>query len=338
MITEFQPTTSDFSYFIYRRGWMETSRRTRMPGIALRHCVSRRDAPGSGKCRAHASGQVTTNEDELVTGLPDRHFYDRYVSTHFSSVGSASRENFEKRLLLWRSYLLPLLPSVRGSAILEVGCGTGYNLYALRSLGYHNLLGVDLSAECVAFCTEQGLPARLVDERLTSLEGSFDMVLLYDILEHFEPSAAVELLAAVNRVLSQNGRILISVPSCDYPPNLSLRYSDLTHHTLYNQMSLSQLLRVAGFEPTQYLALNALTVDDRRRSMRLLKVAYSATVARAAEGFWRLLMLAQGVSVPNCRPTLVAVAVRTGAGSPERGTVRPSTTRRLREAQQHPAP
>lgn len=259
---------------------------------------------------------MTTDEAEPVTGPWDRQFYDRYVSTHFSSVGTASRANFDKRLLLWRSYLLPFLPPDPGSAILEVGCGTGYNLYALRALGYQNVLGVDLSPECVAACTEEGLSARLVDRGLTSLDGQFDMVLLYDVLEHFEPSAAVELLGAVNRVLSHSGRILISVPSCDYPPNLSLRYSDLTHHTLYNQMSLSQLLRVAGFEPTRYLALNALTVDDPRRSMRLLKVAYSATVARAAEGFWRLLMLAQGVSVPSCRPTLVAVA-RRGVESPE---------------------
>lgn len=238
-------------------------------------------------------------------------FYSEYVSTHFAGVGGELHQSYDKRLLLWKSYLADLLPAEVDAPILELGCGTGFNLFAMTRLGYVNVLGVDISQECVDVCTGEGLPARVVPVgQLRGIEGSFQTVLLYDVLEHFDPDAAATLLDDVAPLLRETGELLISVPSCDYPPNLSLRYADLTHRALYNQTSLGQLLRIAGFEPTLFRPLNALTVADPNPLRRASKAAYAATVARAGEMFWKLLLLSQGVTVPSCRPTLVAVARR----------------------------
>ena len=54
-------------------------------------------------------------------------------------------------------YLAKVLPQDKSAKILDIGCGMGQMLHALRVLGYENVYGVDISDEAVEHCRALGL-------------------------------------------------------------------------------------------------------------------------------------------------------------------------------------
>ena len=81
-----------------------------------------------------------------------------------------------------------------GARVVEIGCGTGGNLAALqRDERLHTdadrRLGIDRDQDAIGFCTGRDLAADLVRAdglRLPLGDGSADLVLALDVIEHFE--------------------------------------------------------------------------------------------------------------------------------------------------------
>ncbi len=130
--------------------------------------------------------------------------------------------------------------------VLEVGCGTGGNLAALeRRLPGASCLGLDLDAGALALCTGRGLGAGLVradGARLPLANGSIELILALDVIEHLEDEAA--LLAEFRRVLSPGGRLVASVPA--YPALWSPHDDFLHHRRRYRPGELERGLERAG--------------------------------------------------------------------------------------------
>ncbi len=99
----------------------------------------------------------------------------------------------------------------KGQKVLDIACGDGLLLGALSKKGA-NVSGVDLSEEGVKKCKEKGLDAAVVDfapEPLPFQDGTFDTVIMLDVLEHLY--APEELLQEATRVSKKY--IIISVPN-----------------------------------------------------------------------------------------------------------------------------
>lgn len=176
-------------------------------------------------------------------------FYERYVSDFKASVllQGAALQSYWK----WcDARVFPLIAGVpRDSRVLEIGCGPGYLLEYLRSKGFSRVEGIDISAEQVAIAMERGANAKVADvfDELSRHDASLSLILAFDVVEHFSKEENVRLFTAMNRALRPDGIIVLQTPNGAALFGGQIIYGDLTHMTIFNPNSLSQLLRRTGF-------------------------------------------------------------------------------------------
>lgn len=114
----------------------------------------------------------------------------------------------------WKTELTRTHPRVVAArAVIDVGCGSGRVLAALRRPGVR-LCGVEASADAAESLRARGIEGHSVDLETQPLpfgDGTFDVALCYDVLEHvFSPE---RLLAEIRRVLAPGGTALLCVPN-----------------------------------------------------------------------------------------------------------------------------
>lgn len=174
----------------------------------------------------------------------------RYLETRPNYVPPRSAADLLRgREPTFRRRYLPLLPSSRDAAILEVGCGCGELVYFLQREGFRDVSGVDCDAQAVLQGVRLGvanLEVGRAEDFLRRSAGRFDCVIAIDVLEHIRKSQILNFLSLVRDGLQVGGRFLCQVPNLAafYQP---LFYMDFTHETPFTASSLKQALQMADF-------------------------------------------------------------------------------------------
>ena len=135
-------------------------------------------------------------------------------------------------------------------AILDVGCGSGLLLAYLARKGFRCAEGVDVSEEQIELAKARSLRVRCGDV-FGFLEGraeAFKAIIALDFVEHFTKEEALSLFALLFRTLKADGILLIQTPNGQGLFAGQVIYGDLTHCTIFTPESLSQVLRLAGFD------------------------------------------------------------------------------------------
>ena len=120
---------------------------------------------------------------------------------------------------------------VEHQPVLDIGCGAGHFLDALRERGLENLIGCDLALSSAQTLAAKGLPALCCDAegRLPFPDHHFATVALIDVLEHtFEPE---RILTEAARVAKE---IVLVVPNFN---SVTARYQVLRGNTPENNTS-----------------------------------------------------------------------------------------------------
>ena len=104
----------------------------------------------------------------------------------------------------------------KGQKVLDIACGDGLLLSALAQKGV-SASGIDISEEGVKKCREKGLDVSVVDiatENLPFADGTFDTVVMLDVLEHvYAPETLLQEAVRVSKKY-----IIISVPNFNSLP------------------------------------------------------------------------------------------------------------------------
>lgn len=127
--------------------------------------------------------------------------------------------------------------------ILDAGCGGGATLVELAGLGAAT--GLEPLPASREKARSRGV-AEVVDGRLEALpfpDGSFDLMLVLDVLEHLDDAPAA--LRELHRVVAPGGAGVITVPA---HPRLWSDHDERNHHRRrYTRMSLAETARSGGW-------------------------------------------------------------------------------------------
>lgn len=136
------------------------------------------------------------------------------------------------------------VPNLSGKRMLEIGCGNGNILSYLKKRTQLQLTGGDLFMEGLRFCRGQvNIPLYQVDATLLPFRDYFDIIGMFDVLEHIKDDGQV--LKECRKALTEQGRLVLTVPAC---PALWGPFDEFSHHQRrYTRPDLREKLEQAGF-------------------------------------------------------------------------------------------
>jgi SAM-dependent methyltransferase len=146
----------------------------------------------------------------------------------------------------WRRWLKHTSVKSHSARILDVGCGQGWHLSQLHSLGFTSLSGVDpyLSKN---ICHD---PVRIYACPLSGLSGSlFDLITLHHSLEHMPDQ--MEAFQQISHLLAPGGDCLVRIPIVSRGPwkMYGTDWAEIDaprHFVLHTEMSLKLAAEPAG--------------------------------------------------------------------------------------------
>jgi 2-polyprenyl-3-methyl-5-hydroxy-6-metoxy-1,4-benzoquinol methylase len=159
------------------------------------------------------------------------------------------------------SYAIQLVGA--GHRVLEVGCSVGHVTQHLVAAG-NTVVGVEIDADAAQEARAWASAVHVVDLDLTPLttieSGTFDVIVLGDVLEHLRDPAAT--LRDLVSLLEPDGRVIISVPHVGFiDVRLMLLEGtwayqrdgllDRTHLRWFTKSSLRDLLAEVGLVATR---------------------------------------------------------------------------------------
>jgi SAM-dependent methyltransferase len=174
----------------------------------------------------------------------------------------------------WHRRRALLLAEVRaGERVLDLGCGSGRFLTALRDAGA-DPVGVEIAEAAAERARATGVEVRLAepDGTLPFGHGEFDLVWCSEVLEHIPDVAAA--LHEVRRVLRRDGRLLLTVPYHGRVQAAALALTRFESHfdplgqhvRFFTRRSLATTLEATGLVPTRIHRVGRMLVARALRA------------------------------------------------------------------------
>ncbi len=219
---------------------------------------------------------------------------ERYLGQQLSSNHKRNAEHVALATQLLSLFSSPKSRSLQGKRVLDVGAGTGMFLAEMRKLGAE-VEGIELADASVVYARRYGLTLHkhhLGSDFWRTQRASFDLVTLWDVLEHVDLPGRT--LQQAGELLKPGGLLVIDTPSRDGAfhrlGDLSYRLSAGRYPTLLDLMYSSH-----AFGHKQILALHELRELIERAGLTLQTLDRIHDLALPTQNYLQMLSRSQSI-------------------------------------------
>lgn len=163
---------------------------------------------------------------------------------------------FVARRKILKSLIQKIQPSQKFD-ILEIGAGTGGNLEMLMQFGNVSAVEPNQFAQSKIkerFANKVTLFDGELPAKLTFDHQKFDLICLFDVLEHIEDDRSS--VAALHNILNPGGKIIITLPAFQ---SLWSPHDEAHHHfRRYNTSTFKEIIKESGLKITRISYFNFL--------------------------------------------------------------------------------
>ncbi|MFW6118468.1 MAG: class I SAM-dependent methyltransferase [Chloroflexota bacterium] len=171
-------------------------------------------------------------------------YYYKAKNTHAPTIRECYLRTAKSQVRLIQKY-------ASGTSLLDIGCAQGFFLFSASKAGY-TTKGIEISQDAAAYAIKEfGLDVEAKPfEEMRFSESSFDVVTLWQVLEHVPYPLMV--LKEVYRILKPGGLVVASTPNIESIPAKILRkkWWDIKrlHINQFTTKTLTDILHNAGFK------------------------------------------------------------------------------------------
>lgn len=160
------------------------------------------------------------------------------------------RENIEQRLTARHKKCFQFCGDLSGKDILDIGSSFGWFEKMALEAGCKSVIGLEPKKEDF-YLAKKEVPEAVFKEgtalRIPFQENSFDLVVMFDVIEHIPRNSEIKAMREIKRVLRPGGRLVISTPfSCWLSKIMDPAW--YFGHRHYKEKSLIQMLEKSGFK------------------------------------------------------------------------------------------
>lgn len=140
--------------------------------------------------------------------------------------------------------------------VLDIGCGTGFNVDQLQQLGYNKTIGLDRYEDALSFCQSRQVNYLVQADAgfvLPFSDKSIDVILALDVIEHIEDDT--KFLEEIYRCLMPGGSLIIFTPAFMFL--WSFQDTISYHYRRYTRQEIMQKAQAVGFKINKLTYVNS---------------------------------------------------------------------------------